>query len=60
MMTFLSEVQMNDAAQIILALAALMSSAKGIIWAIRCSKDSPNYVNPSFRLTFRARDDRES
>lgn len=42
----------NDIAQIIFALAIFMVPLKGVIWSLRCSKDSPNYINPSFRVKF--------
>jgi len=40
----------SEPAQIIIAVAILMLSLKGIIWALRCPKDSPNYKLPPLRL----------
>lgn len=34
---------MSELAQIIIAIAILMLPLKGLIWAFRCPKDSPNY-----------------
>jgi hypothetical protein len=49
---FLSKaLQMSEPAQIILAIAVLFGSLKGIIWVIRCPKDSPHYKLPSARLS---------
>lgn len=42
--------RMSETAQIILAMAALLISLKGIIWVIRCPKDSPNYRLPTLTL----------
>ena len=50
MTTFLSEMAMNDAAQIIFALAFLTLASKSLIWAIRCPKDSANYKLPSIQI----------
>jgi hypothetical protein len=41
---------MTETAQIIVAIAILMVALKGIIWVIRCPKDSPNYRLPPVRL----------
>jgi hypothetical protein len=50
---FLSEaLKMNGTAQIILASAVLLASAKGVIWVFRCPKDSPNYKLPPLQLAF--------
>lgn len=49
---------MSEAAQIILALACLMASLKGIIWAFRCPADSPNYRLPPLRLLWWREGDR--
>ena len=37
---------MTEPAQIILAIAVLLGSLKGIIWVVRCPRDSPNYKLP--------------
>lgn len=37
---------MSEPAQIILAIAVLLGSLKGIIWVVRCPKDSPHYQLP--------------
>jgi len=50
MMIFLFEAGMNDAAQIICALALLMIASKSLIWAIRCPKDSANYKLPTIQI----------
>jgi hypothetical protein len=50
MMIFLSEMTMNDVAQVILALAFLTLASKSLIWAIRCPKDSANYKLPSIQI----------
>jgi hypothetical protein len=41
---------MSETAQIIVATAILMVALKGIIWVIRCPKDSPNYRLPPVQL----------
>lgn len=41
---------MDQLAQIIFATACLMASFKGIIWAFRCPKDSPNYKLPNLHM----------
>jgi hypothetical protein len=43
---------MAEPAQIIMAIAILLASLKGIIWALRCPKDSPNYKLPTLNLSF--------
>ena len=50
MMKFLFEPPMNDIAQIIFALAILAAASKGVIWAFRCPKDSPNYRLPNLQI----------
>jgi len=49
---------MSDEAQIILAIAALLLPLKGVIWALRCPKDSPNYRLQPVRLLW-WREDKE-
>lgn len=50
-MTFLFEAwTMSEPAQIITALAILMIPLKGLIWVIRCPRDSPNYKLPPLKL----------
>jgi len=41
---------MSETAQVIVAIAILMMALKGIIWVVRCPKDSPNYRLPPLRL----------
>jgi hypothetical protein len=41
---------MSEPAQIITALAVLMIPLKGLIWVIRCPRDSPNYKLPPLKL----------
>jgi hypothetical protein len=41
---------MSEAAQIIASTAIPLVALKGIIWVIRCPKDSPNYRLPPLRL----------
>ncbi|KTE10067.1 hypothetical protein ATE71_12370 [Sphingopyxis sp. H115] len=63
MMMFLSEIAMNDVAQVIFALAFLTLASKSLIWALRCPKDSANYKLPSIQIgSWREsnRDDQES
>lgn len=50
MTIFLSEIAMNDAAQVIFALAFLTLASKSLIWAVRCPKDSANYKLPSIQI----------
>lgn len=50
MTTFLSDMVMNDAAQVIIALAFLTLASKSLIWAVRCPKDSANYKLPSIQI----------
>lgn len=50
MMTFLFEIDVNDAAQIIFALAFLTLASKSLIWAIRCPRDSANYKLPTIQI----------
>lgn len=41
---------MNDTAQIIISVAIFAVAAKGVIWAFRCPKDSPNYKLPPVQI----------
>lgn len=41
---------MTDTAQIIIAAAIFMVSLKGLIWVLRCPRDSPNYRLPPLQL----------
>jgi hypothetical protein len=45
---------MSETAQVIWAggsaLAMVMGAATGIIWALRCKPDSPNYRPPRLKL----------
>lgn len=42
---------MSESAQIILAIAVLLGSLRGIIWVVRCPRDSPNYKLPRSRIS---------
>lgn len=49
-MYLFEDVFMSEAAQIIVAAAVFMVSLKGIIWVLRCPRDSPNYKLPPVQL----------
>lgn len=60
MMTFLFEAEVNDVAQVIVALAVFLVACRGMVWAFRCPSDSKNYKLPNIQIGLwkeRQRDD---